>query len=586
MAEINPSNLIETGSNAIPNGQVAIAMRRSMENKNLLTGKGSLYAGTGRTYPSQDSVGNTYNTAVTDAVEAPTQSGQVLVSNLDSGGPDTGLKWRNAAPNADNVKSLINGRSISYIFETNGTTVKNATNATKLTSGTVGSSTTPVYFNNGQPTACGGSLAVNAATATSATNLTSFGGTVNPTGRGNSTSAGGYSTAIGDNTVASKQYDTAYGANSSASGGSSVALGSNSVAAGAGSVALGDGAKSSGDNSISIGAAVSSGDESIVLGYSSVASGDETLAIGTGAQATQQQCIALGPGAKATGLLASAIGTGAKAEGTSSIALVGTASGNASISIGLVSKALGVNSISVGGSTTASGVNSVVLGQTATAGGNGGVALGPNATAGGNGGVALGPNTTAGANSSTAIGVGATVSTSDTNTMQLGDSSFLSTLRCRVNLTVTSDERDKTDITPIVNSLEFINSLNPITYVTNERVKYISDEDKNSEDYRKYGMCEYDKEAHARGDKKGTRRRSGLLAQEVIGVMQDVYGTDNYANIVNDNLYDLPNKPENIENQYTLAYSNLIPFLIGAIKEQQVQIEELKKEITSLKKEN
>lgn len=133
MAEFNPSDLIETGSNAIPNGQVASVMRRSMENRNLLSEKGALYAGTGEPYATQDSVGNTYNTAITDAVKAPTQSGQVLVSNLDSGGPDTGLEWQNAAPNADNVNSSINGQPISSIFETNGTTVKNATNATNAT---------------------------------------------------------------------------------------------------------------------------------------------------------------------------------------------------------------------------------------------------------------------------------------------------------------------------------------------------------------------------------------------------------------------------------------------------------------------
>lgn len=150
MAEFNPSDLIETGSNAIPNGQVASVMRRSMENRNLLSEKGALYAGTGEPYATQDSVGNTYNTAITDAVEAPTQSGQVLVSNLDSGGPDTGLEWQSAAPNAIN-----------------------ATNATKLTSGTVGSSTTPVYFNNGQPVVCGGNLLVNiTGNAATATNVT------------------------------------------------------------------------------------------------------------------------------------------------------------------------------------------------------------------------------------------------------------------------------------------------------------------------------------------------------------------------------------------------------------------------------
>lgn len=86
-----------------------------------------------------------------------------------------------------------------------------------------------------------------------------------------------------------------------------------------------------------------------------------------------------------------------------------------------------------------------------------------------------------------------------------------------------------------------------------------------------------------KGDKKGNRRRCGLIAQEVIQAMQEVYSSDNYANIVNDNFYDLTEKPENVENQYTLAYSNLIPFLVGAIKEQQAQIEELKKEIVLLK---
>lgn len=555
MAEFNPSDLIETGSNAIPNGQVASIMRRSMENRNLLSEKGALYAGTGEPYVTQDSVGNTYNTAITDAVEAPTQSGQVLVSNLDSGGPDTGLEWQDAAPNAINAT--------------------NATNATKLTSGTVGSSTAPVYFNNGQPAACGNSLAVNitgnAATATNATNLTPFGGIVNPNGRGNSTSAGANSTAIGYNTTASKQNDTAYGFNSSATGGGSAAFGSNSAATGAGSVALGDGAESSGDNSISIGEATSSGAISLALGYNSVASGDRTLAIGAGAQATQQDCVALGDGAKATGLLTLAMGYGAKAEGDGSVTLRGTATGEGSVALGAFSQSTGDSSVAVG--------------STASASGNGGTCVGEGSSAKGDFSVAIGIGASADGNQSVALGTNASTSSADAWAIQLGDS-HTSTLRCQVQLTVQSDKRDKTDIASITDSLEFINKLNPVTYVDNGRIKYISDEDKKDKDFRTYGMCKYDREAHARGTKKGSRRRCGLIAQEVLGAIQEVYNSDNYANIVNDNFYDLVEKPENVENQYTLAYSNLIPFLIGAIKEQQVQIEELKKEVVSLKNKN
>lgn len=64
------------------------------------------------------------------------------------------------------------------------------------------------------------------------------------------------------------------------------------------------------------------------------------------------------------------------------------------------------------------------------------------------------------------------------------------------------------------------------------------DEDKRTETDRKHEMCEYDREAHVKGTKKGVRRRAGLLAQEIYQIMQDIYSTDNYANIVDDNTYN------------------------------------------------
>lgn len=249
-----------------------------------------------------------------------------------------------------------------------------------------------------------------------------------------------------------------------------------------------------------------------------------------------------------------------------------------STAFGKNSTASGISSTALGASATTSGISSTALGIGATVSGNSSTALGASATVSGNLSTALGASAIVLGNSSTALGYSAQVSSTESNTMQLGNSS-LSALRCQVNLTVTSDKRDKTDISNITSALEFINKLNPVTFVSNDRVNYISESDKESENYRKYGMCEYDRIAHAAGTKKGERRRCGLLAQEVVEAMQSVYGTDNYANVVNDNFHDLTDKPSDVENKYTLAYANLVPFLIGAIKELNAKIKALESKL-------
>lgn len=236
---------------------------------------------------------------------------------------------------------------------------------------------------------------------------------------------------------------------------------------------------------------------------------------------------------------------------------------------------VGEFSTAVGYDTVASADSSTALGYNASATREGALAIGRLSEAYGDYAIAFGASAIAGGDNTTALGVGAKVYSSDSWTIQLGSSVSLSALRCKVNLTVTSDERDKTDINNITEALRFIDKLNPITFVNNDRENYISDADRKSENFRKYGMCEYDRIAHATGTKKGERRRCGLLAQEVIAAMQEVYGTDNYANIVNDNFHDLKEKPSDVENKYTLAYANLVPFLIGAIKELNAKIKEL-----------
>ena len=234
------------------------------------------------------------------------------------------------------------------------------------------------------------------------------------------------------------------------------------------------------------------------------------------------------------------------------------------------------DSIEIGPNTTTNSINDCI-------------AIGHYATTNGRGCAAIGVHSAALGSFCTAIGYYASTSELDGRTIQLGNSA-LSVLRCQVPLTVTSDKRDKIDINDVNNSLDFILKLNPVTYVFNPRTEYISDNNKketydnngneifnqNYENYKKYGMCDYDTEKYLSGTKKGTRRRIGLIAQDVQDALKEVYGSDNYADIVNDNFYDLVKKPDNVENQLTIAYQNIIPFLIGAIKELQDEIDQLK----------
>jgi len=95
------------------------------------------------------------------------------------------------------------------------------------------------------------------------------------------------------------------------------------------------------------------------------------------------------------------------------------------------------------------------------------------------------------------------------------------------NITANSDKRLKEDIQHIKNPLDIIKQLNGYTYTRNDL------DDK-------------------------TRRHTGVIAQEVLKVLPEaVHGSE--------------------EDKYSVAYGNMVGVLIEAIKEQQSQIEELKK---------
>ena len=141
--------------------------------------------------------------------------------------------------------------------------------------------------------------------------------------------------------------------------------------------------------------------------------------------------------------------------------------------------------------------------------------------------------------------------------------------------TSASDIRDKTDIEEIEHALDFIEKLKPITYVMNDRERYLIKDKNGTPILDENGKQQYDVEAHKRGEKKKHRRFAGLSAQDTYQAMLDCYNNNaNYAQIVDNNKFDHPDD-EYIE-QYCMSYERLVPFLIKAMQEQQEQIEQLK----------
>lgn len=318
------------------------------------------------------------------------------------------------------------------------------------------------------------------------------------------------------------------------------------------SVAIGVNSYFSGNNSIAIGSTCSSGINSIAIGGQCYAS-------------TFSNSVALGYYVKSSN---SSVVIGSNSTATN-------ASGSVVIGKDSLIRANSNYSVAIGYNAIVSSSNSVAIGFHSFVGSSS-----PWSTA-------IGYNTKVTHKYSTAIGYNAV--SSGNNCIQLGDST-VSSLQCKVSLTITSDERDKIDIEPINKSaVKFLNHIEAFTYQSNQRILYIDEEEnlseKDKENKAKYGICTYDKVEHSKGTKKGSRRRTGVSAQKVQQALEEVYGTSSYANLVNDNLfdYDKDDIPEDVESQLSVNYEGFIPFLIKAIQELNQEIVGLKSEIDSLK---
>ena len=90
---------------------------------------------------------------------------------------------------------------------------------------------------------------------------------------------------------------------------------------------------------------------------------------------------------------------------------------------------------------------------------------------------------------------------------------------------------------------------------------------------------DYDEEAHSKGSKAEKTFNYGVKAQDVADALKNIYGSEFYGNIISKQSEADFNK---IDNSYSVNLVNFIPFLIGAIKEQQKQIEDLKSQVEVL----
>ena len=151
--------------------------------------------------------------------------------------------------------------------------------------------------------------------------------------------------------------------------------------------------------------------------------------------------------------------------------------------------------------------------------------------------------------------------TTGSNNVVLGNNS-ISNLYCADTSISSSDARDKTDIEKFTHGLDWIKSMNPVTYRWDRRTWY-GDDDPNTK-----GTPD--------GSKKRARIHIGFLAQEAIEV-EKKFG---YAGNKDDML--IVNQDEDEKDpSYGYKYERLVPVLVNAIKELSAEVEQLKSQLNN-----
>ena len=207
--------------------------------------------------------------------------------------------------------------------------------------------------------------------------------------------------------------------------------------------------------------------------------------------------------------------------------------------------------------------NNVAIGReslfSVTTGSNNTVAGGPagyNITSGGN-------NLMLGMDSGRSGSPGGAITT-ESNRIVLGDEN-ISNCHIQVDWTVASDERDKTDFVDLDLGLDFIKSLEPVTYYWDKRSKY---GDKTAEDY--------DLDAQT---PDGTHKEDWM---DIGFKAQSVQALEEAAGYTASAKKNLTVSVSEDGKQMGLQYSKFVPILVKAIQDQDAIIQSLTARIAAL----
>lgn len=167
---------------------------------------------------------------------------------------------------------------------------------------------------------------------------------------------------------------------------------------------------------------------------------------------------------------------------------------------------------------------------------------------------------------SIAIGYGARIN--GDNEIQIGTQG--QTLYAPTAVNIRSDGRDKADVKPLMNGLDFVMKLKPMTGYYDRRDSYVDELFKDlSADERAAKVREWWANPIKDGSHKEDRLQHWFIAQD-IAALEDEYGRLPMVNKTNDT--------------YTIEYETFIPVLTKAIQEMAARIETLETEMKESKK--
>ena len=252
------------------------------------------------------------------------------------------------------------------------------------------------------------------------------------------------------------------------------------------------------------------------------------------------------------------IGNGSQAKGDYGISIgrLSSVTNNYGIALGNLSSVTNTGGIAIGNGTSAT--YGVSLGNRAKSSGSYSTAIGTDASALGNYSIAIGYNVSVPAGNAIIKIGGATYNSyyySGTST----------------SWTASSDIRDKINITDMSNCQKLIDAINPIYYNYNRRKDY---SENNS-------LLDYDTKEHTKASKAEKRITLGFRAQEVAKAIEELYGDECFGNVVVHE-FEKDEETGKENDAYFMNNGELIPFLVGALKEQKALIDKLSERVKAL----